>query len=385
MGETARHQVPTESGPPILPAHEHTIAQLRDDKIRLETLVRKQELDFKTLLEMANAINERSLDPRGIEAYLVYICNAVRGQFGVNKAHVMREILDGEPRRYALIDRGRTLFECPTDCGFAKYVTNAHGAVPLVTPDVEAMPESKALRALDIDTVAPLLRFQDGKPELKGILAIGKRLLKTPFAPSDLNMFGLLGSIIAISLHNAELHRKAIIDNLTQVYSRGHFDLSLDAEISRAERYGGQHHSDEVRYVSLLMMDIDHFKKVNDVHGHQVGDAVLRAVARAMRATVRKSDVVARYGGEEFSLIAPETHKDEAIRMAERLRVRIAEAKIDLGGGKMLGVTASFGVATYPQDAGDLRGLVAAADRALYMAKERGRNLVVAVPGREHA
>ncbi|MBI2920556.1 MAG: GGDEF domain-containing protein [Planctomycetes bacterium] len=369
---------PPSSGEPLL-------AELREDNHRLETLVKKQELDFKTLFEMANAINERSLDPRGIEAYLIYICNAVRGQFGANKVYVMREIFENEPRRYAVLDKGKTLFECPRDCAFTRFLTKARGALPLASPDMEGMPEVKALRTLDVETLAPLLRFQEGKPELKGVLAIGKRLVKAPFAAGDLQMFGLLGSIIAISLHNAELHRKAIVDNLTQVYSRGHFDLSLDAEISRAERYGGQHHSDEVRFVSLLMMDIDHFKKINDSYGHQVGDAVLRMVARAMKGTVRKSDVVARYGGEEFALIAPETNKEEAIRMAERLRTRIMESKIEGPGGKPVSVTASFGVATYPNDAGDLRSLVAAADKALYQAKERGRNQVVSVPSREHS
>lgn len=357
---------------------------LRAENHRLETLVRKQELDFKTLLEMANAINERSLDPRGIEAYLVYICNAVRGQFGVTKAHVLREAMDGEARRFVLNERGKTVFECPRDGEFARALALARGAVPLSGDPVANLPEAAQLKALDLETVAPLLRFADGKAELKGVLAIGRRLVKAPFAADDLQMFGLLGSIIAISLHNAELHRKAIVDNLTQVYSRGHFDLAMEAEISRAERYGGQHHSDEVRWVSLVMMDIDHFKRVNDTHGHPVGDAVLRMVAKALRQTVRKSDVVSRYGGEEFALIAPETNKEEAIRMAERLRQRVAAEAVALA-GQSLSVTASFGVATYPNDAGDLRGLVAAADKALYAAKERGRNQVVAASGRERA
>jgi diguanylate cyclase (GGDEF)-like protein len=384
MGDVARHN-PAAGAEGIAAGPASASRDLREEVRRLEVQVRKQELDFKTLLEMANAINERSLDPRGIEAYLVYICNAVRGQFGVHRAHVVREVLDGEPRRYALLDRGKSTFECAYDSPFVRALTAASGAMTLSSPELEGFPEARALRALDVETIAPLLRYQDGKPELKGILALGRRLVKSPFAAGDLQMFGLLGSIIAISLHNAELHRRAIVDNLTQVYSRGHFDLSLDAEISRAERYGGQHHHDDVRCVSLLMMDIDHFKKVNDTFGHPTGDAILRAVARAMKGTVRKSDVVSRYGGEEFALIAPETNKEEGMRMAERLRSRILEQKVEGPGGKPVTVTASVGVATYPQDAGDLRGLVAAADKALYRAKERGRNQVVGAPSREHA
>ncbi|NUN50206.1 MAG: GGDEF domain-containing protein [Candidatus Brocadiae bacterium] len=381
MGESAR---PEAAQDPSRPLAGDPVAELRAEKQRLETLVRKQALDFKTLLEMANAINERSLDPRGIESYLSYICHAVRGQFGVTRAHVVRETPEGEGRRYQLVDRGRLSFECDAGSPFVLALTRASGAMPLTHPDLTQLPESAKLRALELETVAPLLRFQDGKPELKGILAVGRRLVRAPFAPEDLQMFGLLGSILAISLHNAELHRRAIVDGLTQVYSRGHFDLALDAEIARVERYG-THHRDEDRKVSLVMMDIDHFKKINDAHGHQVGDAVLRAVAHATKLTVRKSDLVARYGGEEFALIAPETNKEEGIRMAERLRARILDSKVEGPGGKPIAVTASFGVATFPGDAADLRGLVAAADRALYQAKERGRNQVVAAPTREHA
>jgi diguanylate cyclase (GGDEF)-like protein len=163
------------------------------------------------------------------------------------------------------------------------------------------------------------------------------------------------------------------VDDLTQLYSRGHFDLHLSAEISRSERYGKREGAS--RPVTLILMDIDHFKLFNDAHGHPAGDRVLRSVARAMQRAVRKSDVVARYGGEEFALIAVETDKTEAGLLADRLRRQVAQAPVELDGVSR-SVTASFGVATYPEDGRTPQELIARADGALYKAKAAGRNRV---------
>ncbi len=163
---------------------------------------------------------------------------------------------------------------------------------------------------------------------------------------------------------------------MTQVYSRSHFDLHLESEISRAERYTSSEPPDAIRYVTLIMMDIDHFKNFNDSHGHQAGDAALVQVAKTLRDNLRKSDVVARYGGEEFAVIAPEAVKNEGARLAERLRSSLEKWRFSWGEQKDLMLTASFGVATYPIDAKDIRGLIAVADKALCVAKSHGRNRV---------
>jgi diguanylate cyclase (GGDEF)-like protein len=178
------------------------------------------------------------------------------------------------------------------------------------------------------------------------------------------------------------------VDGLTQVYSRGHFDAHLLQEIARARRFhqkdtGAGADAKVNQHVSLVMVDIDHFKQFNDRHGHQVGDLVLQTVAHTLHEAVRTMDIVARYGGEEFSLIFPETRKEDAARIAERLRRSVAETAVDAGTGEPLRVTISLGVATFPQDARDIRELIAKADQAMYRAKGNGRNQVVAAPDGE--
>jgi diguanylate cyclase (GGDEF)-like protein len=164
-------------------------------------------------------------------------------------------------------------------------------------------------------------------------------------------------------------------DRLTGLFNRRFFDHQLAFELQRAGRYG---HS-----VSLLLLDIDHFKQVNDRHGHQKGDDVLATVGALVESHTRSSDIAARYGGEEMAVILPETNREQAAIAAEKLRRRIEN---DIEGRAGLAVTVSIGVATaVPSEtkrgpaAGTQTpaGLIEAADQALYRAKELGRNQVV--------
>lgn len=170
---------------------------------------------------------------------------------------------------------------------------------------------------------------------------------------------------------NKKLEELSITDGLTGVYNHRHFYIRLEEEIKRAERYG--------RPLSLIISDIDHFKHYNDAHGHPAGDILLKGVASCIKGHARGQDIVARYGGEEFAVILPETGKDAALMVAERIRGCISEQpfpnKETQPGGNL---TISLGVATFPLDANDLKGLVAKADSALYRAKEGGRNRVEA-------
>jgi len=180
-----------------------------------------------------------------------------------------------------------------------------------------------------------------------------------------------------MAIHQEELMRRATTDALTGVGNRAAFDARLELELERALRESGP--------LTLLMMDVDHFKKFNDTFGHQVGDHVLQAVARALDDSVRKVDFVARYGGEEFAVIAPMTSADQAMQLAERLRKSVAAASVPSDKGA-LSVTVSIGVAVLhdvnepPKDA---PRLVKTADELLYKAKLNGRNRVeLADPGR---
>jgi diguanylate cyclase (GGDEF)-like protein len=173
----------------------------------------------------------------------------------------------------------------------------------------------------------------------------------------------------------AELEDLSIHDGLTSLYNFREFHRLLGEEVERSWRYG---HS-----FSLLMMDIDHFKSVNDTFGHLAGDEVLRALAARIRQEVRPADRIARYGGEELTIILPETRASGAMIMAERLRDTIASHPIPLGPGQTVTLTVSIGVAAYPEDVDSGEGLtqsverlIAAADQALYAAKDAGRNRV---------
>ena len=165
-----------------------------------------------------------------------------------------------------------------------------------------------------------------------------------------------------------ELQHRAHIDYLTGVSNRGHFMEQAELELSRAVRYGSS--------LSLYMLDVDFFKKVNDSYGHKVGDLVLIKLAEVCRETLREVDIIGRLGGEEFAILLPETNQVKAAEVAERLREAIAKAKIPLESGLPLNFTVSIGVTSLVSKDDNLDVLLNHADRALYEAKESGRNRV---------
>lgn len=157
-------------------------------------------------------------------------------------------------------------------------------------------------------------------------------------------------------------------DALTGLHNYREFHRRLTEEEERSRRYG--------RPFSLLMLDIDYFKTVNDTHGHLAGDEALRAIAACIGREIRPVDLVARYGGEEFALILPETTSIGALATAERIRGIIAAHPIPLPSGQTVSLTVSIGVASYPEDAESGEKLIDATDHALYMAKSKGRDSV---------
>ena len=166
----------------------------------------------------------------------------------------------------------------------------------------------------------------------------------------------------------AYLTTLATVDGLTGVYNRHEFNQRLPTELERAKREGTS--------CTLVMVDIDFFKKLNDTYGHQGGDEALRYVARVLKREIRMGDQVARYGGEEFALILPNTSSSDAWSIAERIRQAIATQPIPLSQGKTVNITMSMGFATFPTDADSEESMIALADQALYKAKETGRNRV---------
>lgn len=172
----------------------------------------------------------------------------------------------------------------------------------------------------------------------------------------------------------AVLEQESVTDPLTGIYNRRYLERHLIDEIARASRYRTP--------LSVLLVDVDHFKRINDTHGHPAGDLVLKGLARVMAKTVRATDIVARYGGEEIVVLAPNTPKKTARNLAERLRAKIETASFPVPNqtGRKSGalrVTVSIGVACFGPDVPDARALIRRADEALYEAKGAGRNRVV--------
>jgi diguanylate cyclase (GGDEF)-like protein len=172
-------------------------------------------------------------------------------------------------------------------------------------------------------------------------------------------------------LESAQLERtekSAVTDALTGLYNRRYFEQALALESRRSRRY-------ELR-LTLLLLDLDDFKRVNDGHGHLFGDVVLRRVARVIRRAVRDADVACRYGGEEFAVILPETDRLGGYAVAERIRRRLAAAFDEPVSGQRVAVRLSGGIASYPRDGSEPELLVARADEALYLSKERGKDRI---------
>lgn len=166
------------------------------------------------------------------------------------------------------------------------------------------------------------------------------------------------------------LEQESITDALTGTYNRRYLDRRLDEEVQRARRYGFP--------LAVLLLDIDHFKKINDEHGHPVGDDILAALSQIVMNSLRKTDVVARYGGDEIMVIATHTPLADAAELGERLRQRVEAAEMGQANvasdGVPIRVTISVGVAGYSDELSSGQSLIEAADQALYQAKQAGRN-----------
>lgn len=261
---------------------------------------------------------------------------------------------------------GLALCETPRESSLCSHAIRADE--PLVIPDARL-----DLRFADNPLVvgAPFIRFYAGVPLRMGnghsigtLCTIDTR----PRRPSGAQM-AALADLARMAVDGIELRQLASTDSLTGALSRRGLDHRLDAEVARARRYG--------RALSVVLLDLDHFKHINDQHGHGAGDLVLHTVAETCRASLRSVDILGRLGGEEFVVVLPETQGKEAQRWAERLRQAIALRDI-IHNGTRLQVTASLGVSMLGQGERTASRLLNRADAAMYRAKSLGRDRVVA-------
>jgi diguanylate cyclase (GGDEF)-like protein len=217
------------------------------------------------------------------------------------------------------------------------------------------------------------LRAPERGSRVLGVISVARE--GRAFTPGEKDLFGYLANQAAVSIENVDLHetvqRQAVTDELTGLFNHRRFQEVMAVEVERARRFD--------QPMSLIMLDIDNFKRVNDTYGHMQGDLVLREVARVLRESSREIDEPARYGGEEMAVALPQTDLEGAYQFAERVRQRIEGLELPiLDGGGTLRVTASFGAAsTTGSEDSDKDALVAAADAALYRAKRSGKNRTI--------
>jgi len=201
--------------------------------------------------------------------------------------------------------------------------------------------------------------------EVIGVINVTNKQHGKEFTQEDVEMLKAVADQAAVAINKAQLWDMAVTDSLTGLYVRRYFMFKLQEELHRAERYNN--------ILSIVMADLDRFKKVNDTYGHDVGDRVLNAIGKFLQQNIRDVDVIARYGGEEFVMMIPEAAKDAAHSLSERLRKNLSEMKFE----NLPPITISLGIATYPQDGTDPEDLIRKADAAMYAAKRAGRNQVV--------
>ena len=243
---------------------------------------------------------------------------------------------------------------------------------PDQTADLTTGDASYRAHATTLDQDDGLTLVMLGPPKSGGVLGIGRLAL------AILIWFLVAAVFLAWALARTltRLHRRvaeqAITDPLTGLWNRRHMAETLEREVLRARRFGHP--------ISLIILDVDDFKKINDQEGHLQGDLVLEKVADEVRDATRTIDVAARYGGDELAVVLVETDREGALILGERLADRMRGTEVPLRDGGKMGVTISLGVATIPDSAEDLEGLVDAADRALLRAKRAGKNQIRAAP-----
>jgi len=259
----------------------------------------------------------------------------------------------------------------------------------MVLPDMDGLEVLRFIKARTEDSFIPVIILSvksDLDSKVTGLRIGADDFLAKPFAEAEI--LARCAAMLRIKhlqerLHDVQrkLEEQSITDSLTSLKNRRFFDERLHEEFRRAQRYGD--------YLSLIMIDLDHFKQVNDRFGHPAGDTVLREAAALIRASIRDPDICARYGGEEFAVILPKTHMTGALAVAERIWRELGAKDYVLGTGgpgapdaegaaaRTIRITASLGIAFYPSKditSGEL--LLRFSDQALYEAKRAGRNTI---------
>jgi len=331
---------------------------------------KRQIFDLTNMLDLGKTLNA-SLSLEDVLDNVVLFCN---GHFHASDAVILLET----------DNKGTPLFESQspaeeiliqTSDPFVKYISADPRAIL-----VHELKDNKQLNKAynhfadhGIHLIVPL-RF---KTRINGILCLKKKEegFGKVYTEDEKRYMDIIAGFASVAIENARLYEIATIDLKTRLYNHGYFQNRLIEEIKRAERYKTD--------LSLMMLDLDHFKNVNDTYGHMMGDDVLIAIADTLRGQVRECDIPARFGGEEFTVILPETDRDASLIVAERLRKSIEQLKFTSSSNnsspsESFRITLSIGVSCFEHESNMTEDiLIERADQSLYFAKQNGRNRVV--------
>jgi diguanylate cyclase (GGDEF)-like protein len=339
------------------------------------------------LLRTLDVLNERTWELEKSQAQLSNIYETTRALSGIlDLDNLLAEILDVANRIFRLQKCQIYLSNITSDCLYL-YASLGNGNKRIfekppmhvrdISPLLEIGDRTTMLHQLNSGNRETGSEFLDiplvSRAKVMGIMRV---ITEKGIQPSERerHLLMIFANSAAVAIDNSLLHKKTeeltITDELTELYNYRHFRNKLADELRRADRYRQR--------FSLLMMDLDHFKKINDALGHQTGNFVLREVAGIIKQCVRDVDFVARYGGEEFVVILPQTGDHDALTIAERIRSSIEKAFFsNAQGTRDVKITISIGCSSYPDGVHTLEQLLEKVDKALYKAKSDGRNRIV--------
>lgn len=341
-----------------------TQASIAIENARLHSLEQRRAVQLETI----NTLSKQTASVLDLKELLAKVCPLVVESFSVDHVAILLNESDllvvraQHGKLTPLFSEGKHL---PPGSGLCARALKTGKTV--VENDVAKVPGYIAGYAEAVSEMClPLIAR--GQP--LGVLTLESATLGA-FRSVDVRALESVADICAIAIQNAryfeQTRQMAFVDGLTGVYNRRYFEQRILEELERAARYAGG--------LAVLMLDIDHFKRINDEFGHLLGDEVLRQLSTLLTQQLRKVDVVCRYGGEEFSILVPQTTGEHALGVAEKLRKVIGDWSFP---GVPSPVTVSIGVADFPEHGATRDELVKAADAALYAAKQAGRNRVLA-------
>ncbi|MBZ5514800.1 MAG: sensor domain-containing diguanylate cyclase [Acidobacteriia bacterium] len=256
--------------------------------------------------------------------------------------------------------------------GIAGWV--ARNGEPVLVEDVKRDPRfsSRFDELTQTDTRSVVCVPIKGREKILGVIELVNCLGRESFRAADIPILKSLADYAAIALENARyvqrIHELTITDDCTALYNARHLNFVLDAEIYRSTRYGYE--------FSVIFLDLDHFKQVNDTHGHLVGSKLLWMIGDLIKGHLRLIDYAFRYGGDEFVILLPQTSKQNALMVVRRLKSLLNSSVFFTDEGLNITVTASFGVAAFPGDGRSRRELLRMADEAMYLVKNTTRNSI---------